>query len=61
MLSDDIPCDSRNKEPGCIFNHYDRHVDLFDTGSEVDYSGDKVTLDSFLDVLKGISPFANAN
>ncbi|KAM0684186.1 glycosylphosphatidylinositol anchor biosynthesis [Mitosporidium daphniae] len=58
MLSDDIPCNSRNKEPGCVYNHYNRNADLFDDAPEVDYSGDQVTLDSFLSVLKGaISAF----
>lgn len=52
MLSDDISCNPRNKEPGCVYNHYDRLNDL-NYDPEVDYSGDQVTLDSLLSVLKG--------
>ena len=53
MLADDMACNPRNPHPSRIFNNMDQKLNLYDAGAEVDYRGYEVTVDSFLDVLKG--------
>ena len=56
MLADDMACNPRNPHPSRIFNNMDQKLNLYDAGAEVDYRGYEVTVDSFLDVLKGAVP-----
>lgn len=51
MIADDVACNPRNVEPGCVFNHYDRKVSVYDKHVEVDYRDKDVTIYSFLRVL----------
>lgn len=52
MMADDAACNSRNKEPGTIFNHPDRKRNLYSTdGVQVDYRGDQVTVETFLRLM----------
>lgn len=58
MLADDVACNPRNKEPGGVYNHYDRKMDLYNAYvPQVDYRGDQVTASSFLRVLTGCQAF----
>ncbi|KAI6196620.1 putative GPI-anchor transamidase [Aphelenchoides besseyi] len=51
MLADNIPCNSRNPQPGTIFNNaYDR-TNLYLSDIEVDYRGYEVTAANFVRLL----------
>ena len=56
MLADDIPCNSRNKNPGEIFTERNHELNLYDSEVEVDYRGSEVTVDSFTNLLTGRHP-----
>jgi phosphatidylinositol glycan class K len=51
MMADDVACNPRNIEPGCVFNHYDRKISVYDKHVEVDYRDQDVTAETFLRVL----------
>lgn len=51
MLSDNIPCNSRNLFPGSVFNNKDRAIDLYGESVEVDYRGYEVTVENFIRLL----------
>jgi phosphatidylinositol glycan class K len=53
MMADDVACNPRNREPGSVFNHYDRQIDVYPSSVEIDYRGNEVTVESFLRVLTG--------
>lgn len=50
-MADDVACNARNREPGTIFNHYDRKVNLCAAPIQIDYRGDEVTVETFLRIL----------
>eukprot|EP00771_Trimastix_marina_P003316 gnl/Trimastix_PCT/4552.p1 GENE.gnl/Trimastix_PCT/4552~~gnl/Trimastix_PCT/4552.p1 ORF type:complete len:308 (+),score=35.76 gnl/Trimastix_PCT/4552:40-963(+) len=56
MLADDFACNPRNAYPGCIFNHENHKLNLYDRDLEIDYRGYEVTIESFLRVLTGRHP-----
>ncbi|EKX41480.1 hypothetical protein GUITHDRAFT_141965 [Guillardia theta CCMP2712] len=56
MLADDMSCNSRNSEPGSVFNDDVKRLDLYGDNIEVDYRGYEVTVENFLRVLTGRHP-----
>jgi phosphatidylinositol glycan class K len=59
MLADDAACNSRNSFPATVYASSNRKIDLYGEGIEVDYRGYEVTVESFLRLLTGKSPFAD--
>jgi len=52
FLADEIPCNARNTFKNKVFANHQHDVDLYEN-TQVDYSGDDVTVSNFLRVLKG--------
>ena len=52
MLSDDIPCNARNRSPASVFNNMDHEIDLYSPDVEVDNRGYDVTVLRFLRLLQ---------
>lgn len=53
MLADDSACDARNSMAGAVFNHPNRHINLYGDKVEVDYRGYDVTVENFIRLLTG--------
>ena len=53
FLSDDMACNGRNGEPGAVFNHRDKVLDLYGNEIEVDFRGEEVTVQNLIRLLTG--------
>ncbi len=53
MLADEMACNPRNAVPGAIFNHRNRHLNVYGTQIEVDYRGYDVSVENFIRLLNG--------
>jgi len=53
MIADDMACNTRNSDPGTIYNHRTHNIDLYGSEIEVDYRGYEVSVENFIRVLTG--------
>ena len=48
-----MACNGRNGEPGAVFNHRDKVLDLYGNEIEVDFRGEEVTVQNLIRLLTG--------
>lgn len=53
FLSDDMACNGRNGEPGAVYNHRNKLLDLYGNDVEVDFRGEEVTVQNLIRLLTG--------
>jgi phosphatidylinositol glycan class K len=56
MVADDMACNSRNPEPGAIYNSAHHKINVYGDDVEVDYRGYEVNVENFVRVLTGRVP-----
>jgi len=53
FLADDMACNGRNGEPGAVYNHKNKLLDLYGNDVEVDFRGEEVTVQNVIRLLTG--------
>jgi phosphatidylinositol glycan class K len=53
MIADDMACNTRNSNPGTIYNNRNHNLNMYGSEIEVDYRGYEVSVENFIRVLTG--------
>lgn len=48
-----MACNGRNGEPGAVYNHRNKLLDLYGNDVEVDFRGEEVTVQNVIRLLTG--------